>query len=209
VAFSDYNTNPDLNTTIGGINIAEGCPAGNLNNAVRLIAADGKGLANTVAGLTGTVNVPQSRTLTAAGLVTGGGDLAANRTFTVTAASSAEALTGTEAAKALTPAALGGIAKNFNADSGYQRFPGGFTLQWYRYRAVMTSETEIAVTFAMIFPTAVFSVVASPYLAIGATARDMWVQVISPSTSGCSVQVQADGDSGNRIDGFDLIALGY
>lgn len=31
----DWSTNPNDNITIGGINIAENCPAGNLNNAIR------------------------------------------------------------------------------------------------------------------------------------------------------------------------------
>lgn len=41
-------------------------------------------------------------TMTAAGLVTGGGDLSANRTFTVTAATSATVLTGTSTTTAMT-----------------------------------------------------------------------------------------------------------
>lgn len=51
MAFSDYSTNPAANTSIAGINIAEGCPPANLNNALRQIAADGKTLNNTVSGL--------------------------------------------------------------------------------------------------------------------------------------------------------------
>jgi hypothetical protein len=53
MAFSDYSPNPNNNTSIGGINIAENCPAANLNNAMRVLAADGKLLANEVAGLGG------------------------------------------------------------------------------------------------------------------------------------------------------------
>lgn len=47
--------------------------------------------------------VGTSRTLTAAGLVTGGGDLSANRTFTVTAATAADQETGTSTAVAVVP----------------------------------------------------------------------------------------------------------
>lgn len=47
----------------------------------------------------------KTTTISAAGLVTGGGSLAANRTLTVTAATGAEAITGTETGKAMTPAA--------------------------------------------------------------------------------------------------------
>lgn len=38
----DYNTDPDLNTQISGINIAEGCPPSGINNAIRQIMADMK-----------------------------------------------------------------------------------------------------------------------------------------------------------------------
>ena len=62
--FSDYSTTPGSNTTIGGVNVAEGCAPGGLNNAVRQIAADGRALSDTVAAL------PASLPLTG-GTVTG------------------------------------------------------------------------------------------------------------------------------------------
>ena len=39
---SDYNTDPDLNTTISGINIAEGCAPSGINDAIRQLMADVK-----------------------------------------------------------------------------------------------------------------------------------------------------------------------
>jgi hypothetical protein len=51
VAFSSYSTNPDSNTSINGINIAENCPAANTNNALRQIAADGRELHDTVTAI--------------------------------------------------------------------------------------------------------------------------------------------------------------
>lgn len=48
MSFADYSTNPALNVTIGGKNVAEGCPPGNINDAIRQLAADGKTLNNTV-----------------------------------------------------------------------------------------------------------------------------------------------------------------
>ena len=48
--------------------------------------------------------VSTSRAISGGGLVTGGGNLSADRTLTVTAASNTEAITGTETAKAMTPA---------------------------------------------------------------------------------------------------------
>ena len=40
MAVTDYSTTPGSNTTISGINIAEGCAPGNINNAFRQIMAD-------------------------------------------------------------------------------------------------------------------------------------------------------------------------
>jgi hypothetical protein len=39
VSVQDWNTDAGQNTTVGGINIAENCPAGNVNNALREIMA--------------------------------------------------------------------------------------------------------------------------------------------------------------------------
>ena len=38
--FASYSTTPASNTSVGGINIAENCPAANINNALRAIMAD-------------------------------------------------------------------------------------------------------------------------------------------------------------------------
>lgn len=48
MAVSDYSTTPGSNTSISGINIAEGCPPANVNNAIRQLMADVKGYTATV-----------------------------------------------------------------------------------------------------------------------------------------------------------------
>lgn len=45
----DYDLNPDNNTQINGINIAEGCPPSGINNAIRQLMADVKAMASTPA----------------------------------------------------------------------------------------------------------------------------------------------------------------
>ena len=40
MAVSDYSTTPASNAAISGINIAEGCPAANMNNGFRQMMAD-------------------------------------------------------------------------------------------------------------------------------------------------------------------------
>jgi hypothetical protein len=42
--FQSYSTTPGSNTSINGINIAEGCPPSGINDALRQLAADGASL---------------------------------------------------------------------------------------------------------------------------------------------------------------------
>lgn len=51
MSFRDYSTTPGANTTIGGVNVAEGCSPAGLNNASRQLAADGKELADEIDAL--------------------------------------------------------------------------------------------------------------------------------------------------------------
>ena len=48
MAVSDYKTSPDQNTSISGINIAEGCLPSGINNAIRQLMADVKAYADDV-----------------------------------------------------------------------------------------------------------------------------------------------------------------
>ena len=48
MAVSDYKTDPNENTTISGINIAEGCPPSGVNNALRQMMADVKAMYDAV-----------------------------------------------------------------------------------------------------------------------------------------------------------------
>lgn len=54
MAFSDYSTTPASNTTIGGISVAENCPAANINNAIRQLMSDAKTFSNGVTNPAGT-----------------------------------------------------------------------------------------------------------------------------------------------------------
>lgn len=83
-----------LATTLTGLSLATGTA---ITSADSILVAAGKLQAQITALL--------GRTISGGGLVTGGGNLSADRTLTVTAATSAEAITGTETGKAMTPAA--------------------------------------------------------------------------------------------------------
>jgi len=90
-------------------------PATTLGNWVEFLAPGAPVIS--VNGLTGAVTLspadigapPVARTITAAGLASGGGNLSADRTITVTKASQAEADAGLNDTKAVTPLALAGI----------------------------------------------------------------------------------------------------
>ena len=76
------------------------------------------------------------RSIAAAGLATGGGDLSANRTITVPAATQAQAEAGTDNATAMTPLRVAqailagaGLASLISV-YGYLRLPGGLLIQW-------------------------------------------------------------------------------
>ncbi len=60
MSFSDYSLTPASNVSINGTNINEGCPAGNLNNAVRQLMSDGKELATTVAAIDTSALMPKA-----------------------------------------------------------------------------------------------------------------------------------------------------
>jgi hypothetical protein len=49
---SEFSTNPDSNTTIGGKDIAENCDSGNVNDVIRYLAAAVRGLYDQVQTLT-------------------------------------------------------------------------------------------------------------------------------------------------------------
>jgi hypothetical protein len=51
MSFGSYSSTPASNVSCNGINIAEGCPAANVNNCLRQLMADGKSLYDTVAGI--------------------------------------------------------------------------------------------------------------------------------------------------------------
>ena len=66
MSVSDYSTDPDLNTSISGINIAEGCPPSGINNAIRQMMADIKTADGDVVHLAGAETITGAKTITAA-----------------------------------------------------------------------------------------------------------------------------------------------
>lgn len=100
---------------------------------------------------------PASRNLSAGGLVTGGGNLTADRGFTVEAASVAELRAAEITTKALTPHSFGGLSRVLE-QNGHYELPGGFQLIWGRFTASANSNTSV--TFPLSFPTQCYVVTA-------------------------------------------------
>lgn len=71
MAVKDYNTDPAKNTAISGINIAENCPPGNVNNAIRQKMADTKGFYDEYTSFKGTTVSKSGDTVSGTLKVTG------------------------------------------------------------------------------------------------------------------------------------------
>lgn len=149
----------------------------------------------------------QGRTVTGAGLVTGGGDLSANRVLTVTAASQAETRAGTAADKALTPASLGPLTKSM-AEAGYATLvaadPANTPLiQWGRFSAGPNSSTSVS--FPISFTGNAFSVVVDGTSDTSNDAQDNYPAVKPGTISSTSFQVH---NANANADACCFIAIG-
>jgi hypothetical protein len=152
-------------------------------------------------------STPANRTIATTGLLSGGGDLSANRTLNVGIASSSDIATGSRNDVAITPAGLAGLPKSLTPN-GYFMWPGGFMVQWVQYRGVLTTETTVNVSFPIAFTSVVLPQSATAYLSAPSSFRDLWCQVMDPSLGGATIQLQSATSNDKRCDGFDLIVFG-
>jgi hypothetical protein len=155
------------------------------------------GLAAALAALTG-------RTITGAGIATGGGSLSANRTITVSAASAAEIAAGVAAGKAITPAGLSGLLRAI-APNGHAFIPGqgGLRLMWGRFTSAANAVTPVS--FPDSFATACFVVIADGVKNSGADSQDNPAGVDYGSITASGFSVFSADDSSNACG---YIALG-
>ena len=146
-------------------------------------------LGNLIAALTG-------RTITGSGLVTGGGDLSASRVLTVLAANAASAWAGTDADRALTPAALGpirsvhalnGRASIISASASHQ-----IMVQWGRFTP--TAQGTSTVTFPLAFTTCYGVFVDGGNGASITGDGDHFARVLTSSVGAGNFQVSNDSD---------------
>lgn len=110
----------------------------------------------------------RQRRITGGGLVTGGGDLYADRVLTVTEADPQDITDGTSSTKVVTPRRLGPIAMSLQ-QNGFIRF-FGFQIAWGRFNAA--ANTTTGVIFSEPFATACFSAVVSGVTNLGTGSQD-------------------------------------
>lgn len=60
MSFGSYSTTPANNIACNGINVAEGCAAGNVNDILRQLMADGRELHDTVADISVSSYMPKT-----------------------------------------------------------------------------------------------------------------------------------------------------
>lgn len=146
----DWSTSAGSNTTVDGINIAEGCPPANINNAIRSVMAFARNtfsnalkpfLAGSAAlplanGGTGSTTASAARTAFGLGtMATQDASAVAITGGTIAGLGTALAIAsgGTGATTASTAlAAIGGLGVTANsfASPGYIKFTNGLILQW-------------------------------------------------------------------------------
>lgn len=139
-----------------------------------------------------------SQQIVGAGLASGGGDLTEDRTITVPAASGTELNAGTDATKALTPAAFA-TAGGGDGSTGWAPLPGGNMIQWGSIAVVGngTSKTPFSIVFPRPFLNVCGSVVGTcdPY-----TDADpaLVINFRAPSIAGVS-GIMNTTNSSNRL----------
>lgn len=171
------------------------------------------GLQDLIAVLAG--KVAQSRTIAGGGLVTGGGDLSADRTLAVLAATLGQLAAGGNDS-AITPATLAALPKSLTAN-GYLTLPlpladgsGRFPIiQWVKHRAIYNDEVNVFINWPIVYPTAVLPVSATGFVTVVGRYQDLWPQTSGHTQYGVTIQLQADDRDDNRIDGFDIISIGF
>ncbi|HEY9092037.1 gp53-like domain-containing protein [Parasphingorhabdus sp.] len=136
-----------------------------------------------------------SRTITGSGLVTGGGNLSANRILAVAIANAAAIAAETADNSAVTPLALASLPKSLN-QNGYCVLPGcaGLRLTWGRFTANANGTTSVV--FPLAYSATCFSVVCSGTNISGVDAKDNPAEVLASTISATGFSVfSADDES--------------
>ncbi len=210
---SSWSSTAADNATALGIDIGEGCAAGNMNGAQREMMAQIKAWYDSITALVGSGSAgsqPLDATLTAlAALTTAANKLiytTGSDTFATTDLSSfaRTLLDDADAATACNTLGAVRVAAMSLANPGYVKLKVGssqyFMVAWGTCSIAANGTT--AITYAAAFPTASFAVVNAVRQATGAQDNDAGVTACS--TTGCTVYSASDTTN----SGF-YIAVGY
>lgn len=153
--------------------------------------------------------VPPTRLVNTSGVITGGGDLSQDRTFSVARASAAEILAGLEDGKVITPAglfaAIGGSVSGLSIQIGPLIIKAGATVAGYQ------GDAAVYTAFPTPFPHACWGAFPVARNDVANRNRDIFAQLVgAPSLDGFTtyLQLSAGGNTVNAIDGFNWLALG-
>lgn len=208
---SSWSTDPNANTTVGGIFIGEGCPPGNVNNAERQIMAEAKAKFDALDGATGGASNAALGALAPAAnklpYFTGSSSAAlADLTpfaRTLLAGADAAAVAGLLSAVQIlsyTPGANGVVALSLGGVA--------LILQWGTLSGSY-SEGPQYIPFNIPFPTACWQAFATPVNATAGSSKDVWAQRVSVDLNGFTIMFNWAGGAGtNSIDGADWWAVG-
>jgi len=149
-----------------------------------------------------------SRTVYGSGLVKGGGDLTANRTFTVDGATAADVRSGTRTDVAVTPAALRGAGTATFTENGRRVSPDGFVEIWGVSPARAT-EGPFSLQFDPPFPNACFGI-ATMTRNVNQTVEGLTsIQEVGLSPSRADLFAQNHTNNLTEVGGFRWRAWGY
>lgn len=174
-----------------------------------ITVTNGDGVSGNPTLTVGSSVVQTSRTLTAAGLVTGGGDLSSDRTFTVTAATQANMETATSTTTAVTPAVVQnhpGVAKFWVMFDGTT---GNISVSYN-----VTSVTRNAAGDYSINLTTAFS--SANYALFGMANSDAGVPRVvaldddnANTASVAHVEVYSNASAGTKADSVNVMVVGF
>lgn len=148
-------------------------------------------------------------TVTGTGLLTGGGDLSANRALNVSAASAAELQAAAIATKAATPASFGALPRVRGA-VGYEVLPGGTLIQRGLNRVTTSNAQQVlSLTFPIAFANADYDLQITPVIpSVG--DFDNHIQEIRGTRTATGVQLYSQSPSGGSavLAGYNWRAEG-
>ena len=185
MAVSDWKTTASNNGTVGAVNIAENCPAANLNNAIREVMAQiaqwRDGLGNDYQAKDGTLTALAGQTLAANKLLYATGpDAFAQATLTAFARTLLDDASQAEACLTLGAVRVMGLAL---ANPGYIKLQVGassiFQVAWGTFTA--NPNVSTSVSYASPFPNASFPVISGAVASADANSNDPGVTASTAS----------------------------